>query len=443
MTGPGALPLVAWLERAAAEVERAALEPLVAVVPGAEVTREPHGSVVVRAGGRRVAEFDRRGTLLAALRWAESTLVRAWLRVPVGGWLLLAPRATHAAPWGVADALALAARAGGEARPAGALEPLDWAQPDRIPTLADPAGLPPGAGTVLLNLLAALARDAGRRALAYHGPYPGEQLFLALLEAFRYEPADVVDPLAAFVAGRLRWTPAPFERLHTPDGVWVHLRDGVEKVHWRGRTYYRVDWQGLARHAPRRVRSEAGRVVCSLWALGEALEDHLLLTPAGDVLAALPPAPPPPIEAPLPPAVARALGAVVAAGSAPALAPFVRAVAGELRYAWAPVVGDLVERAGDRVRFSSRLAARLAARAAALAGAARAALGLQALVELAHLVGDDLRALARERVAALDPAAQAAALGAPPPPDPDAARAITQGVEALLASLPTPCAAGA
>ncbi len=55
--------------------------------------------------------------------------------------------------------------------------------------------MPPGGGTAVLNLLAGLAADQGGGPVAYHGPYPSEQLFLALLESFRYEGGGS-DPLA-------------------------------------------------------------------------------------------------------------------------------------------------------------------------------------------------------------------------------------------------------
>ena len=48
------------------------------------------------------------------------------------------------------------------------------------------------------------------------------------------------------------------------------------------------------------------------------------------------------------------------------------------------------------------------------------------------LVGDALRARAQARLAALPPAAQAAALDSPPPTDGRHARAIGDAIEALL-----------
>ncbi|MGH7275431.1 MAG: hypothetical protein ACREIY_00230, partial [Candidatus Rokuibacteriota bacterium] len=222
------------------------------------------------------------------------------MRLPDGSWLVIEPRATREAPWGLSDRLWQCGRdvrepgatVGGPTQvPPGAVplsvfEALDWARVDRIPALAAPARLPPGAGTAVLNLIAELARAQRTARLAYRGPYPTEQLFVALLESFRYA-TDTPDPLAAFMAGGVEWEPAPHERLFPADGLYVQMRGRVEKVVVRGTTYYRPDWQGVARHAPKRVRDTTQGVVCSLWALGRPLEDHLLLSREGELLRVL------------------------------------------------------------------------------------------------------------------------------------------------------------
>src|SRR5258705_9474986 len=129
-------------------------------------------------------------------------------------------------------------------------EALDWARIDRIPALGEPARLPPGGGTAVLNLIATRAAEQSAGALTYRGPYPTEQLFLALLESFRYEP-EVPDPLASFVAGGLTWRPAPAERLFVGDDLYVQRRERIEKGVWRGITHYRPNGQDVAPHAPR------------------------------------------------------------------------------------------------------------------------------------------------------------------------------------------------
>ena len=131
---------------------------------------------------------DRLGTRLAALRWDGGRLESAWVRIPDGSWLGIEPRASADAPWGWSDRLWHAAEPPGHGWRGTTLtvfEALDWGRIDRIPTLAEPARLPPGGGTAVLNLIVALAVAQGAGPLPYRGPYPTEQLFLALLESFR------------------------------------------------------------------------------------------------------------------------------------------------------------------------------------------------------------------------------------------------------------------
>ncbi|HSE92554.1 MAG TPA: hypothetical protein VLF19_04550 [Methylomirabilota bacterium] len=417
----------------------ATLAPLLAGAPDLDhlLQTRHHGTLVAYAevdgARRRVLELDRGGTPLAVLRWAERALDAAWLKIPDGRWVAIEPRASSTAPWGAADRLRTASEPGALGDPLTLFEALDYTAVDRVPTLAEPGRVPPGAGVVVLNLLASLTTDERRERLAYHGPYPGEQLFLALLESFRYEPA-VADPLAAFVAGALSWRPDPHERWFTSDGVYVQWRGRVEKVVWRDRAYRRPDWQGVARHAPLRVRDADGAVRCSLWALGGPLEDHLELSPAGTVVRVWAPSPQAVPPRALPAVAAAGVGAVVAATSAPALAAFVRQEAAALRLTWAHLSGGLVEIEGAEVRLSTRLGERFADRTRAAADeAVRATLGLAALAEIAGLVGDTLRARAQARAAALPAADQEALLAAPPAAaGAGDARAITAAVGALL-----------
>src|SRR5439155_1537824 len=243
-------------------------------------------------------------------------LESAWVRIPGGSWLGIEPRATADAPWGWSDRLWHAAEpppdAGWRGTPLTVFETLDWAHIDRIPTLAEPARLPSGGGTAVLNLIAALAVAQGAGALAYRGPYPTEQLFLALLESFRYEPA-VRDPLAAFIGGGLAWRPAPRERLFVRNDLYVQRRERIEKVVWRGITYYRPDWQGVARHAPRRITDTPGGVRCELWVLEQPLEEHLRLGANGDLSEIVAAEPAPAASRPLPPDVWSGVVATVAA----------------------------------------------------------------------------------------------------------------------------------
>jgi hypothetical protein len=410
-------------------------------VDAGATARLPHGTLVEFVGSgaarRRVREIDRAGTLLATARWRDDgTLDEASLRIPDGRWLTIEPRAGHGV-WGRSDRLWLGADPGhAGARPLVELAAVEYAAVTTIPVLAEPSRLPRGAGTTVLNWIASLAGDARRRGLRYTGPYPGEELFLALLESFRYT-SEADDPLVSFVAGALEWEPAPHERLVERDGVTVQLRERVEKVTWQGRTYYRPDWQGVARHTARRVRDADGAVVCSLWALGRSLEDHLTLRPDGTVVDVVAPAgdaaPARAIAAPVVAAVVTA----VAATAVPALAPFVKEVGRSLRLEWGAVPLDLVAVRDTGLRLSGRLRAAAAARLAGLDGrGARMTLALALLGEIAALVGDTLRAHAQAALAALSPHEAEQALAVTEATD-RAADAVTiaEGTAALLADL--------
>lgn len=418
--------LLRWLEGEAAEV--ADLAALAAVV-----TVEPHGTTVAYADpGRRhrQLEFDRHGTLLAALRWHDGALADARVRLSDRSWLRIEPRAERDAPWGLSDRLWHADALGDSGRALTYFEALDWANVDRIPTLAEPARLPAGAGSTVLNLISSIAHDQHRPSLRYAGPYPTEQLFVTMLESYCYEPAPG-DPLAAFMRGALAWRPAPYERVIHPEGPCVHLRGRVDTVVWRSHAYHRPDAQGVGRHAPYRVRDAAGRVVCSLWALGTAVEDTLELSQEGDVVS-IGESPPPPERGTIPPAVADGIGAIVAATSAPPLGPAIRRAARQLTMAWAPLRGELARVNGGTVCVANRLRALLATRLTSPSDDVGRGAALTMLTELALLLGDGLRASAQAHIATLPASEQRALVETPPPPDDDAARAIAAAVAGLI-----------
>ena len=379
---------------------------------------EPHGTVVVResppGGGppRRILERDGHGAVLTELRWAEDgRLAHAWIKIADDSWIMIEPRATYQPPWGLCDRLWHAVHPTAAAHvPLTTFEALAWEAIDRIPVLMEPARLPAGAGAAVLNLVAALAADEGRTSLEYRGPYPTEQLFLTLLESFRYHTTEA-DPLAAFMAGRFEWSPAPHERACPSPGVTVHLRGRVEKVVWRERLYYRPDWQGVHRHAPRRVRDADGAVVCSLWALGEPIEDHLRLDPDGTHVEVIAPARTDLAPRRFPPAVLASVASAAAALGAAPLAPFVRKIAAACELTWSSLDGHLVTAERTHLRVSHALGVALTRRLqAAPTRAHRLALSLATITELAHLLGDSLRARAQSHLASLTAEAQAHAL---------------------------------
>ena len=386
----------------------------------ADATRMRHD-----AAGRPAGEQDRHGSALSALEWSpDGRLSRASVRLPDGGWVSIEPGAGAAGPWGASD---LVTRDG---RPLTRLAALDWAGVDRIPPLAEPARLPAGAGTAIFNLLARLAAEQGVAVLRYDAPYPTEALFLALLESFRYVPEEAPHPMDAFARGELGWAPAPHDVAIEAGGVWVQRRERVEKVVGAGRVYYRPDWQGVRRVAPRAVRDAGDTVRASLVALGRVLEDHVVLRSDGGLLEVRTPPSDPPQIAPLAPEVVAGLVATVVATSAPALAPWIAGVARDVEFQWGPVHADLVEVRDARVRLSHRLRRALGDAVRGRSRADALATGLAALREAADLVADGLRARAQGALAAEPADVQVAALEHAGPPAADA-RAIAAAAEAL------------
>jgi len=426
-----ALPrLRTWLSRAeivaldpeGSERLRAALDE-----PDPPVAAGRGGTLIVYAPGparRRLLQFDRHGHLVAACRWRpDGALAWAKCLLPDGRWLGIEPGAGSHPAWGASDRVWLV-EPGAPWRPREPVtlfQSLDYARPDFIPPLFEPRRLPPGGGTTLLNLIAGLMKDQGVAAVRYRGPYPTEQLFTALLECFRYDAALAL-PLERFLAdGALDWHPAPFETHHVTPGVAVQLRHEVEKVTIDGAAFYRAQWQDMRRREPRVVRTEGERVVCSLWALGGPIEDRLVLDRSGEVREAPAPRADPGPPAPLPAVWAGALGELIARESAPALASAIAAVTDGLTLEWGPVPGDLLRVHGQRIRLSRRLReAGTAARAGAASPQERAEQALRFVLEVARLLGPEVRSRAQARLESLSEAEQRRVLEAVPAELPEA-----------------------
>jgi hypothetical protein len=389
----------------------------------------PHGTVIAYAVGarrRRVLEVDRGGEVVSAYRWRSDGSL-AWLvtRTAADAMVGLEPGGGEHAAWGRSDRIwrVTAAPPWEPREPVTVLAALDWARLARVPPLADPARLPPQAGTALLNAIAGLMQDQSVSRCAYEGPYPSEQLFTALLESFHYDAA--APPLEAFLAGEaVHWIPAPHERYRARAGLVVQLRESVDKVVLDGQAFYRRDWQGVERREPRVVRAVDGRVVCSLWALDRSLEDRAVLDARGQVLELPAPVADERAPAPMAPVWRRALAALVARDSAPALGEALREVLDEVGLEWGPVPGDLLRGEPGALRVARRLrdagAAFVAEAAADPTGEARAQRAVRVVLEVARLLGPELRQRAQARLAALPEAEQQrrwdAAAAAPPPP---------------------------
>jgi len=363
---------------------------------------------------QRLVQFDRRGNLVAAFRWRDDgALDRAKCLTAFGAWVGVEPAASSHAAWGASDRI-WTLRAGeswARVETVTMFQSVDWAAPDFIPPLAEPHRLPPGAGTAILNLLAAVMKDRGVARVRYRGPYPTEQLFTSLLECFRYDPT-VADPLERFVDGRpLEWSPAPFEHHHLGPDLCVQLRQEIDKVTLEGGAFYRARWQGVERREPRLVRDDAGRVVCSLWALGRSLADCLVLDRAGEVqerpraIADRSPA------APLAPVWRAGLGDLVARESAPALADDIRAVTSEWTLQWGTVAGDLLHVDEGKITITRLLRDAGVEWIRELApGSERAPRAVHFALEVARLIAPPIRIAAQARLASRSEHAQRRAL---------------------------------
>ena len=439
---PSTLPrLRAWLERPEImALDPGRIEALALSLDDADppVRVERWGTVVGYEAGpprRRLVQFDRHGHLIAACHWKlDGSLGWARCRSADGRWIGVEPGADEHPAWGHSDRVWLL---DGEepwcpVERLSVFRALDWARLDHIPPLAEPRRLPPGAGSAVLNLLASLMKDQGLARVRYRGPFPSEQLFTSLLESFRHDPTQAL-PLERFLAdGGLDWLPAPFESHQVAAWVTVQLRQDIDKVVADGVTFYRPEWQGVKRREPRVIREEGERVVCSLWALGGPLEDRLTLDRSGEVLDAPPARAPEVPPAPLPPVWNSALGDLISRESAPALGPAIMEVLRETPLEWGAVPGDLVRPWEKRIRLSARLREAAAASLhSAAPGRERAEQALRFVLEVARLLGPEVRGRAQALLESLPEAEQTLRLGAAA----EESEALDESVGRLIALL--------
>ncbi|MFO0632832.1 MAG: hypothetical protein U0168_08280 [Nannocystaceae bacterium] len=234
--------------------------------------------------GRPCARRDRDGLLAWSIAWHADALAQAWLRLPLRD-----------------DAIAL--HAGGGSHPllgtcdrvlhgdvvVARVAAIDWRAPTWIPAVDVPGALPPGAGTVLLDLIATLAREAGTPRLRYRGPYPTAALYDALASSFVADgdrdrfcaPLEHEAIAARMLEPAVGFVPAPHRRDWPAARICVQSRDRVERVWIDGCAF------DARTGAARRLLPHGEGWRACLVAAGEVLAERAQLDREGRPIAAL------------------------------------------------------------------------------------------------------------------------------------------------------------
>jgi hypothetical protein len=378
---------------------------------------------------RRLASFDRNGRLLLFVNWnQEGRLANFKVRGLDGAFLGVVRDAACHLGWGESDCVWLLDGEEGFAidRSLTLFRSVAYEDLDFLPPLDNPAVLPAGGGSTVLNVLALLAQDQEKSILRYRGPYPSERLFTTLRESFRYsgEPGATRERFtqgSEEAALRLEmkeaevdWTPAPHERFFPAAHTCVQLRDGIEKVYDRGRIYYRPDL-AVDAQAIWLQKTEEGRAlyVAGLMILGHPLEAHLILDDSGMIMER------PPIKRDwelrgplqLSDDWKAMLVRLIAAESSPLLHSVLWPIMAELTFMWEPLRGRLwtVER-NEISLHAGIVAVYRAALAQTKSAGERLLLAARFASELARLVGPLLRARAQEQLSGLSAQDQQIAL---------------------------------
>ncbi len=314
--------------------------------------------VGAHARPRRWAAWSRGGRLSLLLQWASAEakggLLRADVACPGGRWVQLVPGGATHALWGASDRLCF----GPVADPAAEVVLLpaqDYAALRHIPPVDQPALLPRGVGSAVLNLLATLMADQGLGETLYRGPYPTPALFDALCGCFA--PAgDAAAAREAFtrhavaiafsgqlVESPVRWRPQPWEAVQGSDEVWLQWR-GEPQALWLGRLAFprRAPQPPLPLGRGLWPVAEAGDAAyrAGLIFLGQPYACYAELAPDGRPTALTPLAVPTasPVNAqPLGRPLAGAIFAWATVSATAALAPALT----DLAAAWRPAWGDL------------------------------------------------------------------------------------------------------
>jgi len=150
------------------------------------------------------------------------------------------------------------------------------------------------------------------------------------------------------------------------------------------------------------VRVDGEQVRCSFWFLGGSLYDRLVLDRGGEVLEAPPAREPEVAPAPLPPLWNAALADLIARESAAPLAAAIKEALRDIALEWGAVPGDLLRVWERRVRLSVRLReAGQASMRGAAPGQERAEQALRFILEVARLLGPEMRSRAQALLEAL------------------------------------------
>ncbi len=232
---------------------------------------------------------------------------------------------------------------------------LDWNHPTEIPTIAEPAALPPGTGGAIMNLIAERATSA----LRYAGPYPTPALYRTLLRSFRASAdeatftRDVLERTATVARDpiEVEFTPAPHRRVAHARGV-SEVRDGLERTTIDG-VAYEIDG------SPARLVENRAEV----W-FGDAVWSHVAtLSPGGDLIDG-----PHPIAAPttnalgraFPPPLRAALGELITDYVPEPLAEGARELVETTHIVWADLGARAARRAGDHLEVHAAIWERVA-----------------------------------------------------------------------------------
>jgi hypothetical protein len=245
-----------------------------------------------------------------------------------------------------------------DGKPLTAMSELDFARPTHIPTIAEPARLPPGRGAALLNAIAILARDAGVRSLRYAGPYPTPALYRAVLRSFRASAdeatftRDVLERAIklSFDEIAVDFAPTPHERVDISHG-FVELRDGVERVVIDNVSY---EHDG----SPARLVREGDRVAAELW-FGDATYARIAEIDATGALVSGPHAIPPlesrVLGAEFPDALRLALAELVAQAVPAPLADDARSLIAVTPIVWADLGARAARASADQLELHAAI----------------------------------------------------------------------------------------